>query len=166
MKYLKRFNESKVRNAKDVNITNSKDLKLFCEDHLAYLLDDGLTVRLSPEMALVGGGRHVEVELNTNGLYWSDMRDHLIPLIEVLNYTYGFREDLSMICIFIYIKKETSSSKSGFTVQQFIDEDFGRFKDEITSEKIFNISFDVITRPAYWNDNLKSFESLNSHVIS
>jgi len=82
MKYLKRYNES----------INEYDLKDYCETNLAYLMDEGLEVRIDP----VSWGDYegdVSVALylyqsNGHGRPWSEIKDQIIPFLYRLNKVY------------------------------------------------------------------------------
>lgn len=82
MKYLKRYNES----------INEYDLKDYCETNLAYLMDEGLEVRIDP----VSWGDYegdVSVALylyqsNGHGRPWSEIKDQIMPFLYRLNNVY------------------------------------------------------------------------------
>jgi hypothetical protein len=72
MKHLRKFNEG----------VNLEDIKYFCETSLAYLLDEGVTVRVS-------GYNKEEEEVTIDfheKMTWNECKDHVIPLlIRVVN---------------------------------------------------------------------------------
>lgn len=88
MKYLKKFNES---------VDN--DIKLFCNNYLAYLLDDGFKIVYYNR----ANGIEVDIVKPTNaslldviGLQifsWNDIKDYFIPFIETLKDTYVISND-------------------------------------------------------------------------
>ena len=67
MKHLRSFNEG----------VNLEDIKYFCETSLAYLLDEGVTVRVS-------GYNKEEEEVTIDfheKMTWNECKDHVIPLL-------------------------------------------------------------------------------------
>ena len=83
MKHLKKFNESN-------SIENLKD---FCENCLAYLLDDGYELFVDD---LVGLPRtypsHFRIlfcEENRSHIEWNNIKDRFIPFLTLLNKNYN-----------------------------------------------------------------------------
>ena len=77
MKHLKRFNES----------INEYDLKDYCETHLAYLMDEGLEVKIDD----YEGDLIVALYLyqsNGHGRPWSEIKDQIIPFLHRFNNVY------------------------------------------------------------------------------
>ena len=77
MKHLKRFNES----------LNEYDLKDYCETNLAYLMDEGLEVRIDD----YEGDLSVDLYLyqsNGHGRPWSEIKDQIMPFLYRLNKVY------------------------------------------------------------------------------
>ena len=76
MKHLKRFNES----------INEYDLKDYCETHLAYLMDEGLEVRIDD----YEGDLSVALYLfkSGQGRPWSEIKDQIMPFLYRLNNVY------------------------------------------------------------------------------
>ena len=77
MKHLKKFNES----------INEYDLKDYCETHLAYLMDEGLEVRIDD----YEGDLIVALYLyqsNGHGRPWSEIKDQIIPFLYRFNNVY------------------------------------------------------------------------------
>ena len=67
MKHLRSFNEG----------VSHEDIKYFCETSLAYLLDEGVTVRVS-------GYNKEEEEVTIDfheKMTWNECKDHVIPLL-------------------------------------------------------------------------------------
>ena len=75
MKYLKRFNES----------INEYDLKDYCETNLAYLMDEGLKVKIGYE-----GDMYVELSLyqSGHGRPWLEIKDQIMPFLYRFNNVY------------------------------------------------------------------------------
>ncbi len=72
MKHLKRFNESK-----------ELDLKEFCDENLAFLLDKGFHVSCN---GIHGYGYYeVTIYKNMNNFKWNDVKYDIIPFILLLN---------------------------------------------------------------------------------
>ena len=77
MKHLKRFNES----------INEYDLKDYCETHLAYLMDEGLEVKIDD----YEGDLIVALYLyqsNGHGRPWSEIKDQIMPFLHRFNNVY------------------------------------------------------------------------------
>jgi hypothetical protein len=87
MRYLKPFNES----IEDEVIFKRK-LTEFCQDHLAYLLDDGLKIESSYSSGLERGKIIPLFAIRLN--FWevkksyTDIKDHLIPFLQLLEKEY------------------------------------------------------------------------------
>jgi len=75
MRYLKRFNES----------INEYDLKDYCETNLAYLMDEGLKVKIEYE-----GDMYVELSLyqSGHGRPWLEIKDQIMPFLYRFNNVY------------------------------------------------------------------------------
>ena len=82
MKHLKRFNES----------IDEYDLKDYCETHLAYLMDEGLEVKIDNEF--VHNDRadlFVTLYLyqsNGHGRQWLEIKDQIMPFLYRFNNVY------------------------------------------------------------------------------
>jgi len=77
MKHLKRFNEN----------INEYDLKDYCETHLAYLMDEGLEVKIDD----YEGDLYVALYLyqsNGHGRPWSEIKDQIMPFLHRFNNVY------------------------------------------------------------------------------
>ena len=87
MKYLRRFNESMT-----------DDLQIFCEENLAYLIDEGFKVKIDRTE-----DKEVKIEIhkfyfpNWTKFTWDDVKDDLIPFLEVLREKYSFFEDIKFV---------------------------------------------------------------------
>ena len=92
MRYLKRFNES---------IEEKSDLYEFCEDYLAYLLDDSsfeldvfntvdLDIITSMAICLTRYGKIKGKYLKTGQIEftWKEIKDYYIPFLHILNREY------------------------------------------------------------------------------
>lgn len=98
MKYLKSFNENKI------NFIDN--LKSFCDNHLAFLIDNGFIVRTHSKkndycIEIIKGwsdGRFISVTDFT----WDEIKDDFIPFFEMLSNKYiiddcNFRGDMETL---------------------------------------------------------------------
>lgn len=89
MRHLKRFNEAFFSKDKDSQIVLS-ELQYFCENYLAYLIDDGFGIRVRH------GSREdrVRIEFYKDDVHfpvpfnWNDVKDHYIPFYQMLSKEY------------------------------------------------------------------------------
>ena len=83
MKHIRKFNES-------VNITD--ELQEFCNDNLAYLIDEKFTIKCSVGFVqrdyYTSVGIHKEINGNYSRFSWYDVRDDVIPFMSVLSKQY------------------------------------------------------------------------------
>lgn len=95
MKYLKKFNEGSLTSTLTTEMV--ADLRDFCRDHLAYLIDEGFTVRVTPTFY----GNECDIfifkevterftDIVTND--WSSIKDQIIPFLYMLNKHYTIIE--------------------------------------------------------------------------
>ena len=77
MKHLKRFNES----------INEYDLKDYCETHLAYLMDEGLEVKIDDYEGDLSVALYL-YQSNGHGRPWSEIKDQIIPFLHRFNNVY------------------------------------------------------------------------------
>jgi hypothetical protein len=92
MRYLKRFNES---------IDLESQLRDFSETYLAYLLDDGYKIQVSPTnlktqfmIKLYKITEINEEEYESNEFTWLDVKDSYIPFLHMLNREYDIIDDV------------------------------------------------------------------------
>jgi hypothetical protein len=93
MKYLKRFNEGNI--TPELTTEMVDELRSFCRDHLAYLIDEDFKVQVVP---LFNGTScdisfFKEEKLSNFNSYdsevdWSSIKDHFIPFLYMLNKEY------------------------------------------------------------------------------
>lgn len=102
MKHLKRFNERSY-------YFNINVVREFCEESLAYLLDDGLTIRTHDNMDNV-----ICINIDSNNLMWSDVKDSFIPFLIIINDKYNIRR----------IQHAYSNSSIEYTLNDLIDDKF------------------------------------------
>lgn len=73
MIYLKKFNEN-----------NNLSIQEYCENYLAYLIDEGLVIHINSEKSV--GFVNIVLRLNS---YWDNCKNTIIPFIEIINNDYG-----------------------------------------------------------------------------
>ena len=125
MKHLKRFNEA-TENFRE-------ELRDFCENNLAYLLDDG---RL-----LVEDSRDnlVRVQLNFDrDKDWDEIKDHIIPFFIRLTNKYEVVEkNTENVDVYIFYVSDTHGNASGGTPTEFKITDL--IDDNISISDIYEI---------------------------
>jgi len=77
MKHLKRFNEN----------INEYDLKDYCETHLAYLMDEGLEVKIDNDRTDLFVTLYL-YQSNGYGRTWSEIKDQIMPFLHRFNNVY------------------------------------------------------------------------------
>ena len=111
MKHLKRFNEA-TENFRE-------ELRDFCENNLAYLLDEG---RL-----LIENSRDnlVRVQLNFDrDKDWDEIKDHIIPFFIRLTNKYEVVEkNTENVDIYIFCRCTTTNSTIEFKITDLIDDE-------------------------------------------
>jgi hypothetical protein len=102
MKHLKRFNEN----------INEYDLKDYCETHLAYLMDEGLEVRIDNDRSDLFVTLYL-YQSNGHGRPWSEIKDQIIPFLYRLNNVYEINslEDGSNKFIITQVSQGTYSKE-------------------------------------------------------
>jgi hypothetical protein len=110
MKHLKRFNEA-TDNFK-------QELKEFCENNLAYLLDEGkLTVDDSRDNL-------VRVQLNFDrDKSWNEIKDHIIPfLIRLTNKYRVVKKNTENVDVYIFSYQVSGGTEAEFKITDLIDD--------------------------------------------
>jgi hypothetical protein len=102
MKHLKRFNES----------INEYDLKDYCETHLAYLMDEGLEVRIDNDRSDLFVTLYL-YQSNGHGRPWSEIKDQIMPFLHRFNKVYEINslEDGSDKFIVVQVSKGNYSKE-------------------------------------------------------
>ena len=84
MKYLKKFNES--------NSNKVEEIKKFCNENLAYLLDVGFELRCYENIFTFKTVEYpltIHLSKRTNGIFkWSEIVDDFVPFLQILNSKY------------------------------------------------------------------------------
>ena len=94
MKYLRSFNESDVL-LDMIGITD--DLEIFCKENLAYLIDEGFKVNVDRTYKEVKIQIHNFYFPNWTKFTWDDVKDDVIPFLEILREKYSFFEDIKFV---------------------------------------------------------------------
>jgi hypothetical protein len=77
MRYLKKFNES----------INEYDLKDYCETNLAYLMDEGLEVKIDDYEGDISVALYL-YQSNGHGRPWLEIKDQIMPFLHRFNNVY------------------------------------------------------------------------------
>lgn len=86
MKYLKPFNE---------DILSDKfpeELQDFCETNLAYLIDEGVEIKVTTRSE---GNQLVEILLLEQPKRWNEIKDYMIPFLVRLNNKYNINKQIN-----------------------------------------------------------------------
>jgi hypothetical protein len=82
MRHLKNFNES----------MSKEDLQDFCESTLAYLIDEGFTIKVythgDPRSSLPKGEYNIWLQKDKEFFKWDDVKDYYIPFLQLLSNRY------------------------------------------------------------------------------
>lgn len=79
MKHLKKFNEA----------VNKQELKEFCEEYLAYLMDEGFEIEIVSEDGL----EFIHIyDYQDRPFQWSEVKDHFIPFLRMLELNYNLED--------------------------------------------------------------------------
>jgi hypothetical protein len=159
MKHLRRFNESLSSNEYD-------ELKEFCENCLAYLLDEGFELELVDRYGRESNDSSYEIDSDYSwiDLYgpwgepdvhgeqtkasfsWNEVKDYYIPFIQLLKTRYvlvdseGEAGDLEDLVYFkIAEGADVDVAFRNFTIEDVID-------DKITLDSCFSVSIKVSSK--------------------
>jgi hypothetical protein len=79
MRFLRKFNEA----------VNKQELKEFCEEYLAYLMDEGFEIEIVSEDDL----EFVRIyDYQDKSFQWSEVKDHFIPFLRMLELNYNLED--------------------------------------------------------------------------
>jgi hypothetical protein len=78
MRFLRKFNEA----------VNKQELKEFCEEYLAYLMDEGFEIEIVSEDNL----EFVHIYYQDKSFQWSEVKDQFIPFLKMLEINYNLEE--------------------------------------------------------------------------
>jgi hypothetical protein len=139
MKHLKKFNESRheiLTNPKRFTFEFQEELKDFCETHLAYLVDDGYSIRVATNTTSL---KRFDEE-NDNQIYaslvdcdeqivdtiddprnfnWDNIKNSFIPFIQHLSKQYN----IGRIYMYGYPSTTSECMSYTYTVQKILDDD-------------------------------------------
>ena len=135
MRYLRKFNES---------ITD--DLQSFCNDNLAYIIDEGFRVKVDRYE-----DNQVKIEIhkfyfpNWTKFTWDDVKDDVIPFLDILRDKYSFFEDIKFVSEDQYYNyfnleyKYDDVINDSFTLNQDLDSILREFGSTSDFDKIVKI---------------------------
>jgi hypothetical protein len=122
MKHLKRFNEA-TDNFKE-------ELREFCENNLAYLLDEGKLVVDDSINNLV----RVQISFDRRYKDWNEIKDHIIPFFTRLTNKYEVVEkNTENVDVYIFTRKNSGGLETEFRITDLIDDDADFRNSEISS---------------------------------
>ena len=89
MKYLKYFE----------SLDRLKDIKIFCEEHLIYLLDAGFKF----EVKNFNNAYIIDIYKHTSQYTYQELKDYIIPFLDILkdNYTIAPINDINTYDIYL-----------------------------------------------------------------
>ena len=142
MKYIRRYNEGNSEGL------NEEEVKDFCETHLAYLMDEGLRVLVSPDSIRTFGIIDYKVTLSfrlVTNKKWIDIKDRVIPFLTHLKNEYDL----------VSIASDRPTRFGSYNLEfNIIPEGYGSYPeffniDQVISEKIdkhrFNDDYKVLS---------------------
>ncbi len=109
MKYLKKFNES--------NSNKVEDVKKFCNENLAYLIDAGFYLMYSTSSSFIDKQKgilpkqcSISLHKHSGFMKWDEIVDDFVPFLQILNNKYELvkleptskRDKYSKKCSFIF----------------------------------------------------------------
>jgi hypothetical protein len=152
MRYLRSYNES------NSEVLDEQEIKDFCEINLAYLLDDGLRVLVSPDyfdLKVIDYKVTLSFRLFANKR-WGQIKDQVIPFLTHLRNEYDLVADLGNMGVSDYSQKvfltnnirveiigSATTYPDWFNIDDIISEKIvptGRLQDDY---KIYTIQFKI-----------------------
>jgi hypothetical protein len=136
MKYLKKFNES----------VSEEDLRDFCESSLAYLMDEGFTIKIysndDPRTRLPRGEFNIWLQKdNAKSFFkWDDVKDYYIPFLRLLSNRYE-----------IY-HFDSNQPEIRFRYRKKTDYSFVNVNKDFSYGRVIND--DVFDSEGYWKDSI------------
>ncbi len=117
MKYIKLFEDHFENNIQD-----------FCDTYLAYLKDEGFDIYINSSGWFDGQGEITILRRNENGFIlddysWDEVRDHVIPFLQMLYKEYNYDKSIDKILFF------TSSAKT-----------ISKSLDDVINDKVFALT--------------------------
>jgi len=140
MKYLKKFNES--------NSDREEEIKKFCEENLAYLIDAGFNLRYRdyPDYEIAD---HENIELTIDlvkdtTFKWNEIVNDFVPFLQILDDKYGLvklkptskRDKYSKKCSIVF-------NESNFVYRYTLDDLVNDRTDGISEKNLQFVEFSV-----------------------
>jgi len=140
MKYLKKFNES--------NSDREEEIKKFCEENLAYLIDAGFNLRYRdyPDYEIAD---HENIELTIDlvkdtTFKWGEIVNDFVPFLQILDDKYGLvklkptskRDKYSKKCSIVF-------NESNFVYRYTLDDLVNDRTDGISEKNLQFVEFSV-----------------------
>jgi len=140
MRYLKRYNES----------VSEEDLRDFCESSMAYLMDEGFTIKIhgqrtTPFSSLPKGHFNIWLHKNnaTEFFKWDEVKDYYIPFLQLLSNRYDIRN---------FEGKEDTTPTIRFRYRQKKDYSFVNVNKDFSYGRTINDN--VFDSEGYWKDHI------------
>jgi hypothetical protein len=119
MKYLKRFNESKIIDTSSHELFISK-LEDFCEESLAYLLDEGYYFNISDN----GDYSKIRFTFRGKNIIWDDIKDDFSPFLELLREKYDIdNRETEEVLIWARPEKKSDGSHYYFSIDELLNDE-------------------------------------------
>lgn len=135
----KDLNESRhevLTNPKRFTFEFQEELKDFCETHLAYLVDDGYSIRVSTNTislkrfdeqndnqiydSLIGSGENIADTIDDpRNFKWDNIKNSFIPFIQHLSKQYN----IGKVYMYGYTSTTSEFMSNTYTLQQVLDDD-------------------------------------------
>jgi hypothetical protein len=149
MKHLKRFNES----------VTQEELQDFCESSLAYLMDEGFTIKIygpdDPRRPLPKRQFNIWIHKDNAKEFfkWDDVKDYYIPLLQLLSNRYDIGGMKEVSNWGGYSTSSTDGEKSiRFRYRQKKDYSFVNVNKDFSYARVIND--DVFDSEGYWKDQI------------
>jgi hypothetical protein len=136
MRYLRKFNES----------VSEEDIRDFCESSLAYLMDEGFTIKIfssdKPYTSLPKGQFNIWLQKDnaTSFFKWDEVKDYYIPFLQLLSNRYDIGS---------FVNGERSIR---FRYRQKKDYSFVNINKDFSYGRVIND--DVFDSEGYWKDQI------------
>lgn len=140
MIYLKKFESSSF-------LTKGTEFVEMSKSYLVFLIDEGL--KFGTDQRILNDRHALYINLYLPNMLWENIKDTIIPYIEIISNDYTFNKDnyKKEINISYADGPEKSYKTDGYSVQDIIDDNlsFGPFHgDSEENYYIYNISFRIV----------------------
>lgn len=139
MKYLKCFNEN---NYSDLL---KKELTEFCDNYLAYFLDDGFLYDIGREFGRSYNGNQEIIiykmydDSGSKFFTWETIKDHFIPFLTILSKEYKISNEFSTPIYFV-----TKQGNYTLSIMAILNDNLGIIqRDNVENVEIKSISFNI-----------------------